>query len=416
MRFRQFPAIIASMIVFGLALSASAQINVGSDGSDGDLLITSGGTQHLTIDLAEAATGSWDTPSPVPGKGVYDPVKWAVVFKWRTVTVTGGFHHIRFLNHPSGAPVVFLVQQNATFDGNASLFLTGQSGAPAASATLPGPGGFRGGHGYMAGATGSAGFGPGGGLWGFNFYDAGSYATRGREQSGPLYGNPQILPLIGGSGGSGRNGDGSVEAGGAGGGAIMIAVANTLTMSGTIDVGGGGRQGGSGAGSGGAIHLIANSFTGTGGLWAYGGNNEGGLGRIRIEANNYNFTGNMAPTAYTTPPAVPPILWADDARVNAPTLKILTVDGVAVPADPRSSLGFPMFDTGIANASPVIVRIQANNMPLNWLVSLRVVPRVAADFTTAAAFVSGDQTQSIWQVTLTVPGGLSTLQARATKP
>ena len=23
----------------------------------------------------------WDTPSPLPGQGVYDPVRWAVVFK-----------------------------------------------------------------------------------------------------------------------------------------------------------------------------------------------------------------------------------------------------------------------------------------------------------------------------------------------
>ena len=101
--------IVAMMaIVLGLTPEIFAQINVGSDGSDGALVVSA----NLTIDLSEAASGpgiAWDTPSPVPGKGVYDPDQWAVVFKYSSVTINAN-RTVTFVNHPSNAPVVWLVE------------------------------------------------------------------------------------------------------------------------------------------------------------------------------------------------------------------------------------------------------------------------------------------------------------------
>lgn len=71
----------------------------GSDGSDGVF----NPLASVQIDLSLAATATWDTPSPVPGQGVYDPVQWAVVFKYSSITIPNGVS-VSFKNHPSGAP------------------------------------------------------------------------------------------------------------------------------------------------------------------------------------------------------------------------------------------------------------------------------------------------------------------------
>ena len=68
-------------------LPAQADIVIpGADGSDGALTITT----NTTIDLSQAVSANWDTPSPQPGKGVYDGTKWAVVFKYSSVNISSG--------------------------------------------------------------------------------------------------------------------------------------------------------------------------------------------------------------------------------------------------------------------------------------------------------------------------------------
>src|SRR5262249_23964325 len=83
-----------------------AQLNVASDGSDGALNITT----NTVIDLSKATTGIWSQHnSPNAGNGVYDSSKWAVVFKYSSVSIAINAM-VTFLNHPSHAPVVWLVQ------------------------------------------------------------------------------------------------------------------------------------------------------------------------------------------------------------------------------------------------------------------------------------------------------------------
>lgn len=106
----------------GLSLyvqTVPAQLIIPSDGSDGSLIITS----NTVIDLSLATTGSWDmNNSAHAGQGVYDPNKWAIVFKFQSISVpihtneqgTVVGHYVTFKNHPSHAPVVWLVHEQVT--------------------------------------------------------------------------------------------------------------------------------------------------------------------------------------------------------------------------------------------------------------------------------------------------------------
>ncbi|MCW5560141.1 MAG: hypothetical protein KIT22_20170, partial [Verrucomicrobiae bacterium] len=175
----------------------------GANGSDGALNVT----QHTVIDLSQAATGDWDADNSAhAGKGIYDPAKWAVVFKYSGVNIASGAK-VTFKNHPSRAPVVWLVSGDATIAGE--LNLDGQVGQEPPLLAEPGPGGFRGGAGEYLGVQRGSGFGPGGGQAGDGGLDAitasGGYGSAGASLGGlppgATYGNPSLIPLVGGSGG-----------------------------------------------------------------------------------------------------------------------------------------------------------------------------------------------------------------------
>ena len=120
------------------ALTTVASINIPSDGSDGALVVSN----NFVIDLSQAITGKWnDNNSANEGKGIYDPEKWAVVFKYSSVTIQGGAT-VTFRNHASRAPVVWLVSGDVTINGMVSL--DGQQGLTSPWLAEPGPGGFRG--------------------------------------------------------------------------------------------------------------------------------------------------------------------------------------------------------------------------------------------------------------------------------
>jgi hypothetical protein len=154
--------------LLGLALSiargfaAHADIVVpGANGSDGTLNITT----NTVIDLSQAVTGNWDTNNAAnAGKGVYDPEKWAVVFKYSEVAIAPDAT-VSFKNHPSRAPVVWLVNGDVRVGG--TVRLSGENGLPSPRLAEPGPGGFRGGTGYYSSGAGlGSGFGVGGGAGG----------------------------------------------------------------------------------------------------------------------------------------------------------------------------------------------------------------------------------------------------------
>ncbi len=192
---------------------ALAQLTIPSDGSDGAFNPPPDPT-NVVVDLSQAVTGVWNANNSAnAGKGIYDPEKWAVVFKYSSVNIPAGVT-VSFINHPTHAPVVWLVQGDVAING--ALNLNGDGGDVRGPEKLvppePGPGGFRGG---VAGPAGfGAGLGPGG-------TDPAGWPGSTSASYAATYGNPQIVPLLGGSG---SGGNGSEDARGcAGGGAILIA-------------------------------------------------------------------------------------------------------------------------------------------------------------------------------------------------
>lgn len=404
------------LVLFLALLSTGAHaLDVGSDGSDGALNVN----QNTVIGLRLATTGSWDTPGS--GNGVYDPEKWAVVFKYSSVNIASG-RTVTFINNHADAPVVWLVQGCVTIAGTISV--NGQGHQTGGVKPLPGPGGFRGGKGWQSALLpGAAGLGPGGGGYRPGIYNggAGSYATHGTgTDPGGTYGNARILPLIGGSGGAGA-GDRN-HSGGGGGGAILIASNGTIHSPGSITALGSNSDGYyGGGGSGGAIRLIANAVTGyAGGLQAVGtANGEchvGGNGRIRIEANSVDMSGTSNP-AYS--PLVPldndtAVIWPP---AGSPELRVTSIAGQPVPADPQSEFD-PPGDVALSTDPPVNVDIEATGMPIDWLVQVRVVLKAGDEYFAGATYVDGDSVSSRWSATLQpiASPDFIAVQARASKP
>ena len=387
----------------------------------------------VQIDLALAADASWDTPSPDPGKGVYDADEWAVVYKYTTIDIPP-FVTVTFVNHLKGAPVVWLASENVTIAGTVELNGADGSQAEGSSYAIPGPGGFSGGNG---GLGGSAGFGPGGGEFGSGFGPTGGgggYGCPGAVEggsSGVMYGTPSIVPLIGGSGGGAFHFNAAVG-GGAGGGAVLIASSGSISLpdsEGGISAKGGGGISGGGSGSGGGIRLIANVVSGMGLLRAVGGTagNDGGCGRIRVEApdpdNNIDlddkgipqFTTGEPPEFVFPPPNMPgPIL-----RVKS--LTVTPMIEKSVPTDPLATVATDDVAFAAASGVAVTINIEALNFPEGegMIVNVRIVqadgglsfdepssmledPDDDGILTAIAGFVFGDFDPGKWEVQLTV--------------
>lgn len=396
------PALIAGVAVAG-------DFNSGSDGSDG--VFAPAGSTHV-IDLSQAMTATWDTPNTDnPGAGVYDPDLWCVVFKYDSVIIPQNTT-VRFLNHPAGAPVVWLVQNSVNIGG--TIDISGANyvdcnGVPFRYA-WPGPGGFAGGAG-QAGAQFpvSSGFGPGGGLQG-----AGAVLAMANR--------PYLSPLIGGSGGGGSSAEGSEYGGGAGGGAMLIAAeeAISFTESGLIDASGGngaynGSDDKSGGGSGGSVRLVTPAVMGSiaidvnlGECWGCDG---GGQGHVRVESLDlsdaiFNEISPSGEFSLGSPGlALPPS--------NRPRIQVISCGGVAVPPDPLAAITSPDV---IVDSQAVEVTIEAVNVPLTAAVEIQVRPAHGVHYTFSANPLDDDDQDGIATSTtiITLPELLSaSVQATA---
>lgn len=389
------------------AHGALATINIPSNGDDGALNITS----STVIDLSDpnvVTTAAWDAATP--GIAAYDSTKWAVVFHYTDVNIAAGAT-LSFINHPKNPPVVWLVSGSVTINGTVDI--KGKNGLVSSDETRPGPGGFRGGGSSSGGAAGD-GFGPGGSSSG------GSYAFA--VGTGTAYGNPEVIPLIGGSGGRGAS-----NAGGGGGGAILIAAANLVTVNGTIDASGGGGGSGignvGGGGSGGAIRIVSDSLSGStaGRLKSLGGyaSSSGSAGRISANCNSTaGFLGTSDPGFAAPIPTSPPQIWPDAA---GPIARIVEVSGVAVGDDPGASLSYPRQDVLLSTTGAVAVRIETQNIPSNSTVTVFVVKSRGGHVSppVVATFESGSTALAYWTATIpaaSLSNGSYAIQARAVLP
>jgi hypothetical protein len=190
--------------------------------------------------------------------------------------------------------------------GDVSIHGTLEASALGARA---GSGGFDGG----SPGTTADGFGPGGGLsssehaggGGGGFFASGGGGGDGDDGNndggiqGAAYGEANLIPLVGGSGGA-RGGGAGGGAGGGGGGAIQISSRQTILVSATgkiVCAGAGGEggdtdDGGGGGGAGGAILLEARDLEVLGTLSVNGGG--GGAGSPDNQAENGLDGGTLA--------------------------------------------------------------------------------------------------------------------------
>ena len=155
-----------------VTVAAQAQVNSGSNGSDGAF----NPTTNTVINMADHPDG---------------------IYHYTSVNISNGVL-VTFIPNANNTPVVWLVQSNCFITGTVDV-----SGQPPSGSAggLGGPGGYRGG---IGGVSPTAGQGPGGGLaesrvGGNASFGSDGYTTEGL-QPGPKYGNGFLIPLIGGSG------------------------------------------------------------------------------------------------------------------------------------------------------------------------------------------------------------------------
>lgn len=398
-------ALLAAALLGGPARALTVP---GADGSDGELNIT----QNTTIDLSNAVKGAWNGVNTSPGNGVYDPTQWAVVFRYSKVTIATGAT-LSFANHPSKAPVVWLVSGDVTINGTVSL--DGKFSAKGATIGADGgPGGAPGGD-----KTASV-QGPGFGLGGSNFVSPGSpgsFATAStRNDVGRPYGGPSLVPLVGGSGGSYQSGGSNDQGAGAGGGgAILIASTGTITVAGQVNAKGGesgggyfGDPNGLVSGSGGGIRLCASEISGGGVLDASGGT-DAGSGRIRLEAAQVSGSLQATPAPSSALITDPVILWPPD---DAPRVRVTSVNALPVATDANSYWKPSPPDLTLAGASLYAVTLETKNVPTDRKVRVKMTPASGTATLTEATLVSGDQTLATWTAQVQFTQGFCTVQAR----
>lgn len=439
--------VIASLFAaLSLAAHSAPQFltTYGSTGADGALVVGSGQTRIINLGT----------------EGTYDPVNWVVRFDYTNVSI-GASAQVRFVNHPTRAPVAWIVQGDVSIQGNAQIQLNGGAGVTDNGSLTnlysePGPGGARGGrsNNRYVNTLWSAGFGPGGALGdavdtgfggaGGTYWSSGAVGAGrvGTTHLGSAYGGSAIFQLIGGSGGSsGRaitlTGSGFAGGGGgAGGGALLIAADGVIACSGQFycegGAGGGGNSQwlcGGGGGAGGAIRLASLSQVtlnsgsyltvggggGGAGTQVFNGGT-GGAGRIRIECPRAQpvLGGTLNPIGAVSIGEPQPAF-----RVNTPQLRIASIHGVPTPAD--SSLTAKLGPLGGGNADMSLVEpglvdiiVESENVPIGSLVYLRITRATGHANVLGPLTLTAGTSVTFTGVDLT--RGYSALQARAVLP
>jgi len=411
-------------------MKTKATLNTASMKALGWILMSLVATQSWAFD--SGSTGADGAFSPTADTGLAFPANG--ILNFTTLNIPAGVT-VNVGPNPANGPAVILVQGDAVIDG--VIDISGTDGEGVGSA----PAGFAGG--LPLDAIGGTGQGPGGSVGGSanqaSGGNGGSYGSLGGTASfnpssnrGPVYGSNSMQPLLGGSGGGGTGilNQSSGYRGGGGGGAILIAVSGTLTLNGEILAKGGDGEPairepilqtagpGAGGGSGGGVRLIATNFTGSGTINVSGGNpglgrraynnaissngGAGGAGRVRIEADAFNFSGGVTPSVAVT--AAPSAVFV----ANLPTIRITTIGGSAVPANPvgESDVVLP---SNISN--PITVVFAATGVPLGSVVDLTVVPSTGATTSVSSSGLAGTVANSTAAASATLPQGPSVLYA-----
>lgn len=405
---------VMAIAILGFASfgQAWAEVNSGSNGSDGVF----NPTTNTVINMADHPNG---------------------IYQYTDVNIPVGVK-VTFIPNANNTPVTWLVQGDCYINGIINVdgnYVTGPLGA------IGGPGGFKGGNASLGqGVPAGAGLGPGGGEAGLlsqggqaSFGTVGDFATSywcyGNNThsvvapSGAVYGNTQLVPLIGGSGGGGGS-----AGGGGGGGAILIAVNGEVKVSGSIVANGGDGSrscqwtcliGGGPGGSGGAIRLVATTISGTGTLSTSGGAgligwcdnyvmNSAGMGRIRLDGLNITYSGS---TLGVTTRGFQPIIIPSTNQVA--TLTIASVAGAFISANPSGQLVTPDAIISGQQANPIPIVVNCSNLPLNTLITVIVKPASGSSVSAVGYNNTGTLASSTATVLLNMPRGGGIIYATA---
>ncbi len=315
------------------------------------------------------------------------------VFNYTDIVVPSGMT-VKFLRNSANTPVVWMASGFVQVGGTVDVSGSGSAG---------GPGGYDGADGLMLNGQG-----PGGG------YPDDTYSHLGGRYFG-TYGNPQIEPLIGGSGG-GRQGTWSL-AGSGGGGALLIAASRDIQINGSIMANSSSAYGNpTGTGSGGAIKLVADRILGSGSLQADAGgtnsgypNQTGTPGRIRLEAYETDMVDNGSPLPSSSSSPV----W-DSGSIASQLeyeLKVTHVAGLEVREPPTGQPSSP--DVSFSTDQEVTVVVSGRNIPDGTEVKLAVSGNginvtLPASGDPPVTMQSGGATFNV-----TIPAGLGNIQASA---
>jgi hypothetical protein len=350
------------------------------------------------------------------------------ILNFTTMNIPSGVT-VRISSNLANTPAYILVQGDAVIDGVIDLSgIDGESvgGSPA--------GGYSGG--LPQTGSGGNGQGPGAGRGAVSAGAAGngaSYGTIGTIGSrntstiiAPVYGSTSLQPLLGGSGGGASSNSGTTPGnrGGGGGGSVLLAASGTLTLAGSIIANGGkgasyipsvSSSYGAGGGSGGGVRLIASTLAGSGNIDIAGGvrgsghttnigrdGGTGGIGRARLEADVFNFSGSVKPNLVTTSAPLPVF------PSNLPSIRITSVGGASVPTNPIGENDV-ILPSSIVN--PVTVAFAATDVPLGSTIELTISPISGSSTTVVSAGLSGTLASSTDSVQAILPQGASVLLA-----
>ena len=392
----------AAAVAAWLPATGLGQVNSGSDGSDGALVLrnTNGNNgMSIVIDMHDHPDGIYR----------YSEV-------WIDSNVT-----LNFIPNANNTPVFWLVQSNVVVGGTVDISgkWAGTGGGGVSIGGQGGPGGFHGGNGGVGGTPAA---GPGAGGAGMSAGNA-SYGTVGSDstaagpsQPGPTYGNTFIQPLLGGSGGGGQLG-GDACGGGGGGGAILIAASGTIQVYGAIVAEGAGANGNvwtgaAGCGSGGAIRLVTARVLGSGRISTKGGgynsNHPGGSGRIRFDCYENNFGGQ--PEGVFTQGFQSTII---PAAGSVAQLVIASVGGVPIADPPSGQLATPDALLAAQQPNSASILVRCSNLALNTAITVSVKPASGATVSAVGYNNAGTLASSTATVQVNVPRGGGIIYATA---
>ena len=161
------------------------------------------------------------------------------------------------------------------------------------------------------------------------------------------------------------------------------------------------------------MRLVANRIAGSSGsILVLGGTHcnpsRGGLGRVRFDALEHNFGGNVY-GAFSQ--GFQPIIIQTNAQ--AAQLTITSVGGVPVSASPSGQLATPDALLSAQQNNPIPIVVHCSNVPLNTQVTVSVKPANGAAVSATGLNSSGTLSSSTATVLINMPRGGGIIYATA---